>query len=142
IKTCTIIRSKTGKWHACFACEVEAKPLEQNPKEVGIDVGLYSFASLTEGEPIENPRFFRTEEHELAKAQRQLELAPKASKKRRERRKKVARIQERIANKRRDFAHQESRKIINKFGKICIEELKILNMMKNHRLVKSIADAA
>ena len=78
IKTCTIRRTATGKWYACFSCEVEPKPLEPKPleassKEVGIDVGLKVFAALSSGEFIENLRFFCRDENALAKAQRKFD---------------------------------------------------------------------
>ena len=142
IKTCMVKHSSTGKWFAIFSCEVEVKPLPVNGKAVGADVGLESFATLSNGEKISNPRFLRKEEKELAKAQRQLSAATKGSKEGKEKKKKVARIHERINNKRHNFVHQQSAKIIKEYGIICIEELKILNMVRNHCLAKSIMDAA
>lgn len=142
VKTCTIIRSATGKWYACFSCEVEAKPLPFVADAAGADAGLHSFSTLSNGEKINNPRFFRTEEQELAKAQRKLSKTERRTKERKERKRIVARVHERIAFKRHNFVHQESRKIINKFGIICVENLMILNMLKNHCLAKSIADVA
>ena len=70
IKTCTVQRSSTGKWYACFPCEVEPERLPERPEQVGIDVGLTSFAYLSTGEEIANPRFFRREEATLARASR------------------------------------------------------------------------
>ena len=75
IKTCTIKRSSTDKWYVMFSCEWEPTPLPENNEAVGIDVGLHSFATLSTGEHIENPRFFRQEEKALAKAQRKLSTA-------------------------------------------------------------------
>ena len=135
-------RTATGKWFACFSVEVEPKPLPASAEAVGIDAGLQSFATLSNEDKISNPRFFRKEETELARVQRKLAAAPKRSKERNKRRKIAARVHERIANKRNDFAHQQSRKIVNRFGIICIEDLMILNMVKNHCLAKSITDAA
>jgi putative transposase len=142
VKTLTIKRKATGKWFAIFCCEVGIDRLPFTDEETGIDVGLSNFATLSNGESISNPRFFREEEQQLAKAQRQLSAAPKGSKEREEKRKVVARVHERIANKRDNFAHQQSRKIVNFYGIIFIEALMILNMMKNSKLSKSIADAA
>jgi putative transposase len=142
VKTLTIKRTATGKWFAIFCCEVGLDRLPFTDEETGIDVGLSSFATLSNGKSIENPRFFRQEEAQLAKAQRQLSAAPKGSQLREEKRKVVARVHERIANKRDNFAHQESRKIVNFYAIIFIEALTILNMMKNSKLSKSIADAA
>jgi putative transposase len=130
IKTLTITRSATDKWFACFSVEVEARPLPANNQAVGIDVGLSHFATLSTGEQINNPHFFRTEEKDLAKAQR------------REKRKVARRIHERIANCRRNFAHQLSHTLVSLFGVIAFENLNIKGMVKNHCLSKSIHDAA
>jgi len=142
IKTCTIKRSSTGKWHIMFSCEWEPTPLPENNQAIGIDVGLHSFATLSTGERIENPKFFHQEEKALAKAQRKLSKAEKGTPERKKRRKVVARIHERIAWKRQDFIHQHSRKIVNRFGIIAVEDLNVNRMMHNHCLAKSISDAA
>ena len=142
IKTCTIKRSSTDKWYVMFSCEWEPTPLPENNEAVGIDVGLHSFATLSTGEHIENPRFFRQEEKALAKAQRKLSKAEKGTLERKKRRKVVARIHERIVWKRQDFIHQHSRRIINRFGIIAVEDIHVNRMLHNHCLAKSISDAA
>jgi putative transposase len=142
VKTLTITRSSTGKWFACFSVECEPEPLPVIIEATGVDMGLKEFAVLSSGEAIANPRFFRTEERRLAKAQKKLSAAKKGSPERSKRRKVVAQIHERIANQRRNFAHQESRKLVNRFGLIVFENLNIRGMLKNHCLAKSIADAA
>ena len=142
IKTCTIRRSSTGKWYACFSVEYESSPAPQKETAVGIDVGLESFATLSNGEKIENPRFFRTDEKALTKAQRKLSKAEKGSPERKKVRKIVAHVHERIANRRLNFAHQTSRQLVDRFGTIVFEDLNVTNMQKNHGLAKSIADVA
>jgi putative transposase len=142
IKTCTIRRSSTGKWYACFSIECEAQPLPASTESVGVDVGIKEFAVLSDGEAIANPKFFHKEEKRLAKAQRKLSAAKKGSPERKKCRKIAAHIHDRIANKRRDFAHQESRKLVNQYAIIVFEKLNIRGMLKNHCLAKSIADAA
>ncbi len=142
IKTLTIRRSATGKWYACFSVEYEPSPVQQNDGEIGVDVGLESFATLSNGEKIENPRFFRTDEKALAKAQRKLSKTEKGTPERKKARKVVARIPERIANRRHNFAHQTSRMMVDRFGTIVFEDLNITNMQKNPHLAKSIADVA
>ena len=142
IKTLTIQRDAVGNWYACFACEVEAEPLPANELAVGIDVGLESFATFSNGIKIENPRFFRRDEKELAKAQRKLSKAQKGTLERAKRRKAVQHIYQRITNRRKDFAHQKSRELVNSFGMISFEKLNGKNMLQNHCLAKSISDAA
>jgi putative transposase len=142
IKTCTITKSATGKWFACFTAEFMPEPMPACADAVGVDVGIKTFAHLSTGEAITNPKFFRKAEHELARVQRKLSAAKKGTIERAKARKVVARVHERIANKRRDFAHQESRRLVNRFGIIVFENLNISGMLKNHCLAKSIADAA
>jgi len=178
-KTATIRRTATGKWFVTFACEWEPTPLPPAGREVGIDVGLAVFAMPTEGDPIENPRFFREEAKALAHAQRLFQLALDAHtalratltarlraaspdldaravwqrvsqeaeeraawKARGRRRQVVARVHERIRWRRSNFTHQESRKLVNHFDFLAVEELSVQRMMANPTLAKSIADAA
>ncbi len=141
-KTCCIRRSSTGKWYATFSCEVSDVPLPKSSEQVGIDVGLTTFATLSNGETIANPRFFRTDEAALAKVQRRFAKEEKGTPERRKRRKPVARVHERIAFRRHNFVHQEARKIVNRFGLIAVEDLSINRMNKNHCLAKSIMDAS
>jgi putative transposase len=142
IKTLTIARSSTGKWYACFSVEIESQPLPKSTDAVGIDMGLKSFATLSTGEVINNPKFFRSDEKRLAKAQRRLSAVKKGTPERSKQRKAVAHIHERIANRRRDFAHQLSSYLVSRFGIIVFENLNIQVMVKNHHLAKSISDAA
>jgi putative transposase len=142
-KTVTITRSSTGKWYACFSCEcAELAPLQQTGQQVGIDVGLKTFATLSMGQEIANPRFFRREEQALAKVQRRLSKEEKGTPERIQRRKIVARVHERIAWRRSDFAHQHSHRIVNAFDFIAVEDLTVKGMTHNHCLAKSIHDAA
>lgn len=142
IKTLTLQRDAVGNWYACFACEVEGEPLPCSDLAVGIDMGLKSFAKFSNGDEIDNPRFSRLDERELAKAQRKLSKAPKGTSERAQRRRAVQHIHQRIANRRRDFAHQKSHELVNSFGFMAFEDLQIKNMLRNHCLAKSISDAA
>lgn len=141
-KTATIRRSSTGKWYVSFSCEVEPQRLPASDNAVGIDVGLHTFATLSDGTPIDNPRFFRKEEQALARAQRKLSKVEKGALDRVKRRKVVSRIHERIGFRRNNFSHQKSRRIVNYYGTICVEDLTVNRMVHNHCLAKSIADAA
>ncbi len=141
-KTVTLNRSATGKWFACISVETEPKPLPPSGMAIGIDVGLESFATLSNGEKIANPRFFRRDEKAVIKAQRKLSQTEQGTPERAKRRRATARTYERTANRRSNMAHQESRKLINRFGVIAFEDLNVMRMLKNHRLAKSIADAA
>jgi len=96
IKTCTVQRSSTGKWYVSFSCEAEPERLPERPEQVGLDVGLKTFATLSDRTEIENPRFFRKEEKALAKVQRKHSKLAKGTPERRKHRKVVARVHERI----------------------------------------------
>jgi putative transposase len=109
---------------------------------VGIDVGLAKFATLSTGEMIPNPRFFRKDEKALAKAQRKREKHPKGSPERKKANRVIQYIHARIANRRKDFAHKISRYLADTFQVIVFENLNTKGMMQNHHLAKSIGDAA
>lgn len=147
-KVVTVRRGSSGKWFVTFACECESEPLPEEIKAVGIDVGLQHFATLSNGEHIANPRFFRKEEKALAKAQRRMSKEVKGTPERAKRRKVVSRIHERINNRRTDFAHQTSRRLVNEFNLIAFEDLDVKQMMERktevfgNKLNKSIADVA
>ena len=132
----------TGKWYASFSCEWEPTRLPVSDEVVGIDVGLKTFATLSTGDEIANPRFFRLEEKALAKSQRLLSRQEKGTPARARRRKVVGRVHERTRWRRDDFSHQHSRRIVNRFGLIAVEELEVNRMIHNHCLAKSISDAA
>ncbi len=141
-KTCTIRRSSTGKWYVTIACEVATQPLPATGEPVGIDVGLISFSTLSTGEGTPCPTFLRTDEKDLQRTQRKLSAAEKGTPERRKRRKIVGRVHERIANRRSNFAHQESRRLVNRFDVIAVEDLSVNRMIHNHCFAKSIQDAA
>jgi putative transposase len=142
IKTLTIKRDAVGNWYACFVCDVKPDPLPFTDLAVGIDLGLECFAKFSYGDGIDNPRFFRKDEKELAKAQRKLSKAEKETQERVKYRRVVQHIHQRIANRRRNFAHQKSHELVNSFGFMAFENLRIKYMLQNHRLAKSISDAA
>ena len=141
-KTCTIRRGATGKWWATLVCAVAVSPLPASTASTGLDVGLEKFATLSDGQPIPNPRFFRQEEKALAKAQRKRSVADQGTPERAQARQVVARVHERIGFKRHDFAHQWARRLVNHYGLIAVEDLTINGMVHKHCLAKSIHDAA
>jgi len=142
IKTCTIHKSSTGKWYVCLSVECEPQRLPSIDMSVGIDVGLKTFATLSDGTEIDNPTFFRKEEQALAKVQRKHSKLAKGTPERKKHRKVVARVHERVAFRRDNFTHQESRSIVDTYGFICVEDLHVNRMVHNHCLAKSIQDAA
>ncbi len=141
VKTCTV-RRYGAKWFVCFSVEQEDSPLPLCADTVGLDAGLNSFMALSNGEFIDNPRFFRKDERALAKAGRKQAKTKKRSPERKKANKILSRIHERIRNRRHDFVHQTARRLINRFGVLAVEKLNIKNMLGNHCLAKSISDAS
>jgi len=141
VKTLTVKRMPSGKWFAVFCCEVEAQPMEKPFGEVGIDLGLECFATLSDGTRIENPRYYRSSERRLAHLQRSLSRKEKGSRNHMRARLRVARLHEKVENRRSDFLHKASRAVADAYGTVIVEDLKIRNMVRNHRLAKSIQDA-
>jgi putative transposase len=143
-KTATVKRTTTGKWFVSISLDAEPETdlPPQSEEQVGIDVGLKTFAYLSTGEQIAQPRFFRAEELALACAQRKLSKEPKESKLHEKRRKVVARVHERVRWRRENFIRQHVAHLIKRFGLIAVEALVVRNLIKNPKLAKSIADAA
>ena len=142
MKTAPLHMSSTNKWYITFSCECDPERLETINTQVGIDVGLATFATLSTPEEIENPRFFRNEEKALKRVQRKHSKLAKGTPERRKHRKAVARVHERVKFKRDNFTHQESRQIVDRYGVIGVEDLHVNRMLHNHCLAKSISDAA
>lgn len=140
IKTCTIM-VKNGKYYACFSCVVESGHLPASEKQIGIDLGVSQLAVTSDGERIESPKFLRKSEEKLKRKQRAVSKKKRGSNRRCKAVRDLARFHEKIANQRRDYAHKESRKLINTYGLIAFEDLNIQGMVKNHHLAKSIADS-
>ena len=129
VKTCTIKR-EGEHWYVTFACEVEEEALPPSEEEVGLDLGLLYFATLSTSETIENPRHYRKGLKKLALAQQKLARCKRGSHRRERARKVVARAHRKIRNQRRDFLHKAARSLVNRYGLIVMEDLQILNMSK------------
>ncbi len=143
IKTLTIKVNRAGQWFAIFSCEIEALPIKHSStKKIGLDVGLESFATLSNGSVIENPRFLIKSEKKLKRLQRRLSKKKKGSINRRKARYRLARQYLKVINQRTDFLHKLSHKLTKSYSFIAVEDLNIKNMIKNHWLAKSITDAS
>lgn len=140
IKTCTIKR-EADRWYACFSVEYKPVIKPVPDKSIGIDVGIKSFAALSDGSVIDNPRHLIESEKRLIQKQRQLSKKKKGSKNRKKARIILARLHCKVRNQRSDFHHKISRKIVDTCGFIAVEDLNIKGMVRNHHLAKSISDA-
>jgi putative transposase len=142
IKTLSVKR-EAGKWFLVVSCdlgEVSVEP-STNPA-IGIDVGLKTFLTTSEGKTEPNPRYLKDALPELRKAQRSLSRKKKGGKNRRRARKVVAKVHARVANLRREHHFKTALKLVLRFGLIVVESLSIKNMLKNDRLSRAISDVA
>lgn len=139
IKTLTIKR-EAGRWFALFAVECDDQPLPFNPNMIGIDVGLTSFATLSDGTKIENPRWLRAAQAKLRRLQRRVARRKKGSNRRRKAVLLLQRFHNHIRDQRRDFHHKESRKLVNRNGLIAVEDLNVKGLAGG-MLAKSVNDA-
>ena len=140
IKTCTISQSSTGKWFACLSVECEAKALPVSKENIGIDVGLTTFATLSDGTEIENPRYYRAALAKLRRVQRKVARRKKGSNRRRKAVQLLALIHAHVRNQRADFHHKVSRWIVDNRGLIAVEDLNIKGLART-MLAKSVNDA-
>ena len=141
VKTLTVKRTSSGKWYAVFSCEVETMPIQNRLPAVGVDLGLNNLVALSDGSLITAPRVYRKSEVRLGRAQRNLSKKKRGSRNREKARLRVATVSERIANQRRDYAYKTARYIVNRYERVCVEDLNIQNMIRNRCLSKSIGDA-
>jgi putative transposase len=142
IKTCTLRKNASGEWDVSFSCEVDIAAKPEKQEAIGIDVGIETFATLSDGKQIANPRFFKKEEAALKKEQKKLSKLAKGTPERKKQKKIVAKVHERVRNRRKDFCHKESKKIVDQYQYICIEDLNIQKMMEGSPISKSIADVS
>ena len=143
ILSATIMQVSSGKYYISLCCtDVEVKKLESTNKNVGIDLGIKDFAITSDKAIIENPKYLQKSLNKLAILQRKLSRKPKGSSNRNKARIKVAKLFEKISNQREDFLQKLSTKLIRKYDIICMEDLEVKNMIKNHRLARNIADVS
>ena len=142
IISATIRRNPSGKYFVSVLVDVEIDQLPVVGQSIGVDLGVKDFAILSTGEKIHNPKYYRKLERKLTKLQRSLSRKTKGSNNRNKARIKLARHHEKIANCRRDFLQKLSTRLIRDNQTICLEDLQTSNMIKNHKLAKSIADVS
>ena len=138
------ISQRAGRWYASLTVERADKPATKPPKggAVGVDLGVKTLATLSDGTVVPNPRYLWKSERKLKKAQQELSRKAKGSNRRAKVRAKVARLHAHVANQRLDVMHKLTTRLAKEYSDISIEDLHVAGMVKNHRLAKSIADAA
>ena len=143
ILSATVSQNPSGKYFVSLCCtDVEMNPLLSTGAVVGIDMGLKSFAITSDGMEYPNHKFLTKNLRKLARLQRQLSRKSKGSHRREKARVKVARLQEHIASQRQDTLHKLSTQLVRDYDLISIEDLAPKNMVKNHKLARSISDAS
>lgn len=144
IKTSTVSRTPTGKYFISILVETEdtipsKAPIDEN-KAVGVDLGIKTFATLSDGTEIQNPKYLKKALKKLKRLQRSVSRKKKGSNTRKKAVKLLARQYETVTNKRKDFLHKTSKYLIDHYDTICLETLSASNMVKNHRLAQALSD--
>lgn len=142
INNVTVEHTPTGKYFAVLNVEFEPQPRPNNGGCIGIDVGIKAFYSDSNGNVVSNPKYLEKSMRKLIREQRKLSRKEKKSNNRNKQRVKVALIHEKITNQRNDFLQKQSTMLIRENQTICIEELKVKNMMRNHKLAQHIGSAS
>ncbi|WP_433228063.1 RNA-guided endonuclease InsQ/TnpB family protein [Actinomadura formosensis] len=140
--TVTVSRDAAGRWFVSLLCEDAITRLDPVDQAVGIDAGVTSLVTLSTGEKVTNPRHERRDRERLARAQKDLARKAKSSKNREKAKTRVARIHARIADRRRDFLHKLSTRLVHENQVVVIEDLNVAGMVANHSLARAISDAA
>ena len=142
IKSATISKTPSNQYYISILVDTENIQLPKNGDSVGIDLGLKEFAVCSNGDRFDNPKNLRKYEKKLAKLQKDLSRKAKGSNNRYKARLKVAKLHQRIANQRKDFLHKLSTKIISENQVIVLEDLRVKNMLQNHKLAKVISEVS
>ncbi|WP_394234074.1 IS200/IS605 family element RNA-guided endonuclease TnpB [Niallia oryzisoli] len=142
ILNATIRRNPSGKYFVSIGAEAEVSELPKTQSSIGVDVGLKDFATLSDGTTYSNPKFFRTLEEKLAKAQRIMSRRSAGGTNWYKAKMKVARLYEKMTNVRNDYLHKISTKIVKNHDIIGMEDLSVSNMLKNHHFAKAISEVS
>lgn len=143
ILNASVIQESSGKYYVVLCCtEVAIDSLVKSGNSVGIDLGIKNFCILSNGSKVENPKYLKKSLKKLAKLQRELSRKSKDGSNRSKARIKVARQFEKVSNQRKDFLQKLSTEMIKENDIICVENLQVKNMIKNHKLAQSIIDAS
>lgn len=143
ILNATVSQEPSGKYYVSLCCtDIEVATFEKTGSVIGLDLGIKEFCVTSNGQIIKNPKYLKRSLNKLAKLQRELSRKSRGGSNRNKARLKVARLQERIYNQRKDFLQKLSTKLIKENDIICIEDLQVKNMIKNEKLAQSISDVS
>ena len=136
----TISRHSSGHWFISFQCEVPKPKPKQKTNEIGLDFGVIDFFVGSNGQRVPARKFYRKSERKINNLQKKLSKKVKGSNNYNKLKRKLAKLYQHVANQRKDANHKLSSKLVNENQVICIEDLKISNMSRNHKLAKSLTD--
>lgn len=142
INNVTVRKTATGKYFVILNVDFEPEKKEKSENSTGIDVGLKSFYTDSNGNVVKNPKYFEKSQKKLKREQRKLSRKKKNSKNKEKQRKRVARVHEKIANQRNDFIHKITTKLVNENQVIVVEDLNIKGLLKNHKLARAISSVS
>lgn len=142
IHNATVVRTATGKYFVVLNVEYDHQPMPNNNSIIGIDVGLKEFYTDSNGNTINNPRYLEKKTKKLAREQRRLSRKRKGSHNREKQRIKVAITYEKTANQRKDFLQKQSTILVRENQTICIEDLNVKNMLRNHHLARAVSSVS
>lgn len=142
IVSATVSQEPSGKYYVSLCCETEIEQLPKTNQSIGIDLGIKDFAILSNGIKVENHKHLSKSENKLALEQRRLSRKSRGGKNWEKQRIKVARCYEKVRNQRKDFLQKLSTQLVRDYDNICIEDLNVQGMVKNHNLAKSILDVS
>lgn len=142
VKSMTLSLTPSGKYFVSILTEQQYEPIAKTGKVVGIDLGLKDFVITSDGEKYKNNRFLTKYQNKLAIAQKHLSRKQKGSNNFEKQRVKVARLYEKVSNARKDYLHKVSLGLVRNYDIVCLEDLNVKGMIKNHRLARQISDVA
>ena len=142
IKSITVSRTTDNKYYMSLLVEEENKPMEANDKMIGLDLGLKDLIVDSNGKKYKNHKYLTESQNKLAREQRKLSKMVKGSNNRNKQRIKIARLHKKICNQRNDYLHKLSKKIIDENQVICIEDLKVKDMMNDSKIARNISDVS
>lgn len=143
IVSATISRNNVQQYYISLTCRnVKVQKLEKTNQNIGLDLGIKEFCTLSNNEKVNNPKYLNKGFRKIKKLQKELSRKQKEGSNRKKNQLKLAKAYLKIANQRQDFLHKLSTELIRKYDIICLEDLKVANMLKNHKIAQSIGDAA
>lgn len=143
ILNATVLQESSGKYYVLLCCtDIDIQPYEKTGNIVGIDLGIKEFCITSDNLKIENPKYLKKSLDKLVRLHRELSRKTKGSSNRNKARIKIARQYEKISNQRKDFLNKISTQLVKEYDIICIEDLNISGMIKNHKIAQSISDVS